>query len=221
MDRNLPARPQDRAPRPGEGKIVLRPRRVRPGAGHLRRDDDVQRRQRGDAARLLVPERRPAGQRDLSGSVHGERVRLQRPHPGRGLPGAAAAAAVVRDAGPVPQRLDGEHDRGRPAAALPGRVRDGELPADPRRVADSRPRHHRRRQQTRAPRRSRSSATASGSAISAARPGHRRQSRPAERQARHDHRRHGQGLRVSDERRAVDSAVQRVPGQAAQRSEPE
>ena len=69
-----------------------------------------------------------------------------------------------------------------------------------------------------APRRSRSSATASGSATSAARPGHRRQRRPDQRQAGHDHRRDAEGLRLPDQRGAVDAAVQRVPAEAAERS---
>ena len=63
--RKLSPRPPHRPPRPDQGEIVLRPRRHRARARHLRRDDDVQRRQRRDAARLLVPDRRPAGQRQL------------------------------------------------------------------------------------------------------------------------------------------------------------
>ena len=54
-------------------RVVLRPRGHRARARHLRRHDDVQRRQRRDAARLLVSERRPAGQRQLHRSVERQR----------------------------------------------------------------------------------------------------------------------------------------------------
>ncbi len=50
------------------------------------------------------------------------------------------------------------------------------------------------------------------------RPEHRGQGRAHQRHAGHDHRRHAQGLRVSDQRRALDSALQRVPGAAARGS---
>ena len=47
---------------------------------------------------------------------------------------------------------------------------------------------------------------------------HRRQGRPHQRQGRDRHRRDAAGLRVSDQRGALDSALQRVPAARAQRS---
>ena len=46
---------------------------------------------------------------------------------------------------------------------------------------------------------------------------HRRQDRPAQRQAGDDHRRDAAGLRLPGQRRDLDPALQRVPGAAAQR----
>ena len=50
------------------------------------------------------------------------------------------------------------------------------------------------------------------------RAGHRRQGRPHQRQAGDHHRRDAERLRLPDERGALDSALQRVPAAAAQRS---
>ena len=136
-----------------------------------------------------------------------------------GLRGAAPDAAIVRADGRVPQRLDRQRDGRRPAAAV-----------------------HRRATRTENFLRILGVAPILGRDFTAAdnKPGaekvaligygiwqrdfggahrHRRQGRPDQRQAGHDHRRHAEGLRVSDERGALDSALQRVPAEAAQRSE--
>ena len=152
-----------------QGTCVLRARGRRARARHLRRHDDVQRRQRRDAARILISERRPAGERQLHGSVERQLLRRQRPDQRDGLRGDPAGAAVVRAAGRVPQRFDGQRHGRRQAAALHRRLHDRRLPAASSACADDGPRFHGGGQHSPAPKRWRSSATASGSATSAAR----------------------------------------------------
>ena len=145
-------------------------------------------------------------------------LRVQRAGVRDGLRGAAAAAEVVRAAGRLHQRVDRQPHRRRPAAsATPA-------PTSPRTscaCSASSPlmgRDLTAADNAGAPRRSRSSATASGSVTSAARAdivgkAVRINGKPATHR-----RRDAARVRVPDERGAVDPALQRVPGAAAERS---
>ncbi len=105
----------------------------------------------------------------------------------------------------------------RPAAAIHRRVYDRALPENPRRVADQGPRLRSRRQP--AGRRKSGAHRLRHLAARLRRRRRRRRARRADQwQAGDDHRRHAARLRVSGERGAVDSALQRVPAAAAQRS---
>ena len=164
------------------------------------------------------PNGRPAGQPELHRPDERDVLRRQRPGLVDGLRGAAAAAAVVRalaaylNGSTVNVTVDGH------PAALHRRLRDrrtscGSSASPPmmgrdftaadntserRQGGDHRLRHLAARLRRRV--------------------GHRRQGRPHQRQGRDRHRRDAEGLRVPDQRGALDSALQRVSAAAAQRS---